>query len=265
MTPKDFINYLSGKSFPVLKSLAIAQACLESRYGAKSFYNNIYGIKCHDVNAYAGCRLGSTSEVINGQYQHNLKLAFQVYDSIDDSIEDYCRLMNLDRYRPAREATNYIEATQAIKDCGYATSINYVNSLRKIIQKYKLYKLDMQDYNITKNFKYSEFICKDGTEVPDQYQNYMLICATELQLLRDKLSRPITITSAYRTKNYNQSIGGVRNSYHLKSQACDIKVKGIKPYDLAIYAARYTNFNGIGIADSFIHLDLRNRFTIFKY
>ena len=123
----------------------------------------------------------------------------------------------------------------------------------------------LQDYNITKNFKYSEMICKDGTEVPDQYQNYMLICVTELQALRDKLGKPITITSAYRIPAWNKQVGGTRNSYHLKAQAVDIKVKGLKPYDLAIWAARYTNFNGFGIADSFIHLDLRSRFTIFKY
>ena len=50
MTPQEFIKLLSDKidkikDFPVLKSLAIAQSCLESRYGEKSFYGNIFGIK----------------------------------------------------------------------------------------------------------------------------------------------------------------------------------------------------------------------------
>jgi uncharacterized protein YcbK (DUF882 family) len=123
----------------------------------------------------------------------------------------------------------------------------------------------MEDYNITQNFKYSEFICKDGTEVPEIYKENMEVCATELQILREELGKPIIITSAYRTPEWNKKVGGKPNSYHLRMEAVDIKVKGMKPYDLAIWAARETNFNGIGIADSFIHLDLRNKFTIFKY
>ena len=47
MTPQEFIKLLSDKidkikDVPVLKSLAIAQSCLESQYGKKHFYNNIY-------------------------------------------------------------------------------------------------------------------------------------------------------------------------------------------------------------------------------
>jgi len=144
MNRQEFIEYLASKldNCPVLKSLAIAQACLESSFGTKSFYNNIYGIKCWNPDAYAGCRLGRTSEVINGEYAHGLHLAFQTYDSIDDSIADYCRLMNIKRYKRVREADNYTDATQAIKDCGYATSLSYVNSLRKLIVQYKLYEWD---------------------------------------------------------------------------------------------------------------------------
>lgn len=271
MSNQDFINLLSQKidaipDFPVLKSLAISQACLESRYGTKHFYNNLFGIKCHDVNKYAGCRLGKTSEVINGSYQHGLKLAFQTYNNFDESLQDYARLMSIKRYERVRNAKNYIEATQAVKDCGYATSLSYVNSLRKIIEQYKLMELDMQDYNITQDFRYSEFICKDGTEVPEAYQIYMQICATELQLLRNEINKPIIITSAYRTPEYNAKLkNSSKTSYHLQAKAVDIKVIGMKPYDLAIYASRYTSFMGFGIADSFIHLDLRNKFTIFKY
>ena len=144
MTRQEFIEHLASKldNCPVLKSLAIGQACLESSFGKKSFYNNIYGIKCWDPKAYAGCRLGRTSEVINGEYEHGLHLAFQTYDTIDDSIADYCRLMNIKRYKRVREATNYIDATQAIKDCGYATSLTYIKSLRRLVGQYDLTKYD---------------------------------------------------------------------------------------------------------------------------
>ena len=49
MSAQNFINQLKNiinkiDNFPVLTSLAIAQACLESGYGEKSFYNNFYNI-----------------------------------------------------------------------------------------------------------------------------------------------------------------------------------------------------------------------------
>lgn len=45
-----------------------------------------------------------------------------------------------------------------------------------------------------------------------------------LQPLRDKLKKPIIITSGYRCKNLNTLVGGVGNSQHLYGQACDFVV-----------------------------------------
>lgn len=271
MSNKDFINTLSQKidsipDFPVRKSLAISQACLESRYGAKHFYNNIFGIKCHDINKYAGCRLGSTSEVINGSYQHNLKLAFQVYDSIDDSIQDYADLMRKDRYQRVRQALHYIDATQAVKDCGYATSLTYINSLQKIIETNKLYELDykMKDHYITQHFKYSEFFCR-GEEPPQIYYDNIVKVATELEKLREIVKRPIRINSGWRSPEVNKLLGGAKNSQHLTGKACDIKVSLFNNKNVPLYACRYTGFNGIGVGVTYTHLDTRDNFTIWYY
>jgi len=57
-------------------------------------------------------------------------------------LRDYARLMNISRYKPVREAKNYLEATEQVVACGYATSPTYRDSLRKIIEQYKLYELD---------------------------------------------------------------------------------------------------------------------------
>jgi len=56
-TPQEFIELLSEKinkikDFPVLKSLAISQACLESRYGTRHFYDNYRGGKRYDISNY---------------------------------------------------------------------------------------------------------------------------------------------------------------------------------------------------------------------
>jgi uncharacterized protein YcbK (DUF882 family) len=268
MNRQEFIDLLASKldNCPVLKSLAIAQACLESAFGTRSFYNNIYGIKCWNPDAYAGCRLGRTSEVIDGSYQHGLHLAFQTYHSIDDSIEDYCRLMNISRYKRVREATNYLEATIAIKNCGYATSLTYVESLRRIINQYDLTRYDEGIMQLTKNFTLSEF-----GNVPDKYIDNIKEVAIQLQKVRDLLGKPIIITSGYRTPAHNQAVGGASNSMHIYGKAADCHMSGVPLHKFLAYLIKYTDFNGYGIGNplkrggNLIHCDTRDKFTVWVY
>jgi len=275
MTRQEFVSLLASKldNCPVLKSLAIAQACLESGFGKHSFYNNIYGIKCHDTNAYAGCRLGKTSEVIDGSYHHGLKLAFQTYDSIDDSIVDYCNLMKYDRYTRVRDADNYIDATAMIKACGYATSLTYRNSLRRVIEQNDLTKYDKEgtmdaDTQLTTNFKYGEFYSNSTSgkkiEPPEELYDNVLLVAQELQKVRDATGRPIRITSGWRSVEWNKVIGGAKFSRHLLGLAADIKVY-IPQKELLIYLGRHTCFNGFGISNSFTHVDVRSIITTWYY
>ena len=58
-----------------------------------------------------------------------------------------------------------------------------------------------------------------------------------LQPLRDKLGKPIIITSGYRCKalNSHPKIKGANNSQHITGHAADIKVSYITPYNLWIY------------------------------
>lgn len=270
MNNQEFISYLIPltKQNVVLQSLLISQICLESAYGKKHFYNNYLGIKCHKG---VSCREANTKEYINGNYG-NYKLAFAVYNDITDCIADYLRIMGYTRYKPVREAKNYLEATEQIRLCGYATSPTYVTSLRKIIEKYKLYELDYKmnpNTQLTNNFKYFEFFSGSASgikiEPPEEYFETIKYIANQLQIVRDIINKPIIINSAYRTKEHNITVGGAKNSKHLEAKAVDIKVSGIIPTDLALYFARYTEFNGYGIAYNFIHLDTRERFTIWKY
>ena len=269
MTPQEFINWLTPKlaNIPVLKSLAIAQICLESRYGKKHFYNNYLGIKCHNPNKYAGCRLGKTSEYIDGSYSHNLRLAFQTYHNIEENIEDYSRLMNISRYKPVRESTDYLEATEQIRKCGYATSPTYQKNLRKIIEKYKLYELDSimdKDTQLTQHFKWGEFWCRN-IEPPEEYYDNILLVATELEKLRGVVGKPIRINSAYRTPTVNKLLGGSKNSKHLTAEAADIRVIGFPNNEVGYFAARYTHFQGFGIGRTYTHLDTRDKFAIWFY
>lgn len=46
-----------------------------------------------------------------------------------------------------------------------------------------------------------------------------------LQPIRDKLGKPMIITSGYRCQGLNKKVGGVSNSQHTKGQAVDFYVK----------------------------------------
>lgn len=50
-----------------------------------------------------------------------------------------------------------------------------------------------------------------------------------LQPLREKLGKPITVTSGYRNSQVNKLVGGAANSQHTKGQAADIVVKDYTP------------------------------------
>jgi hypothetical protein len=257
MTPQEFINLLQTKTFVVNKSMAIAQACIESGFGKHSFHNNIYGIKCHKG---VKCMDAKTKEVVNGEYK-DFKLAFAVYDSIDDCIADYNRIMSLPRYKPVREAKDYKEACYQVKKCGYATGKLYDINLIKLIEEYKL----MEIY-LTPNFKLSEFACKDGTPVPDFLIDNIKLVATELQKVRDYYGKPIRINSGYRTKEWNDKVGGSPKSYHLVCLAADTKPMwqiSIDEYYKKV--KELTNFKGYGISLNFLHTDLRKDYQVWIY
>ena len=67
---------------------------------------------------------------------------------------------------------------------------------------------------------------------------------------------PFTITSGFRTKNWNKRVGGVENSSHLKGLAVDIKAIDSKQRYIILNALFNVGFNRIGIAKSFIHCDI---------
>lgn len=114
----------------------------------------------------------------------------------------------------------------------------------------------LNDIRLSKNFHLSEFVCKDGSEKVKI--DHQLIY--RLQLLRDKIGKPVRITSGYRTEQWNKDVGGVPSSQHLLGKAADIQVDGITPENLAAVAAD-VGFDGIGIYKNFLHVDVRGQYA----
>ncbi|WP_336834407.1 YcbK family protein [Sphingobacterium siyangense] len=116
---------------------------------------------------------------------------------------------------------------------------------------------------LTKNFKLEEFDCKDGTPVPKQYYGNVTKLAKNLQVLRDYLGVPVTVTgSGYRTPSHNKAVGGVPNSKHLTAEAGDINAKGYTPSQLAAVIEKLIKEGkmvqgGLGIYPGFLHYDIR--------
>lgn len=113
-----------------------------------------------------------------------------------------------------------------------------------------------QDGNkqLSPNFKVKEFRCKDGS---DKILIDVDFVRDKLQKIRDHFGKPITINSAYRNAVYNKSVGGAKNSYHVKGQAFDIVVKGVTPSDVSKYAQQI-GIPGIIQYNTFTHVDSRS-------
>lgn len=104
-------------------------------------------------------------------------------------------------------------------------------------------------------FKVKEFACKDGSQVVfiDDY-----LC-TILDILRNKLGKPIIITSGYRTPWWNEKSGGAKYSYHMRGMAADIKVNGMSAKELAKELDKIVpNGCGIIVYNSWVHFDVRD-------
>lgn len=112
----------------------------------------------------------------------------------------------------------------------------------------------LNNIKLSKNFRLKEFMCKEGKQE-------VLIAdglVEKLQALRDYLNKPITIVSAYRSPVYNRKINGSSKSQHIHGRAVDIKVSGISTEEVA-KAAIKLGFKGIGIYDTFTHVDIREK------
>ena len=80
----------------------------------------------------------------------------------------------------------------------------------------------------------------------------------KLDEARERAGIPFVINSAYRSSEHNAKIGGKPNSSHLKGLAVDISVTNSRQRFIVLNALLEVGFTRIGIADTFIHVDLDN-------
>lgn len=112
-------------------------------------------------------------------------------------------------------------------------------------------------------------IPKPGTA---EYRNIIRLIETTLDPLRDKLGKPIRVTSGYRPEKLNNAVGGSKTSAHRKGLAADLQTGNAgsdnvkimeamlatgKDFDQII--AEYPVFDSTGAVKSakWIHIGLR--------
>lgn len=78
----------------------------------------------------------------------------------------------------------------------------------------------------------------------------------KLQALRDRLRKPLILTSAYRSPEHNRRVGGAKNSQHMQGIAFDVRMDNHDPHEFEA-AARAVGFTGFGyyVKSGFMHID----------
>ena len=128
------------------------------------------------------------------------------------------------------------------------------------------------------NFKMSELIHSDRA-VQEKINNMpdinSLDCMLELivnclQPIRDLIKKPMIITSGYRCKLLNENVDGKDKSQHMKGQAVDFKIEGMKPAEIVnIIKESGIEFDQlINEYDSWVHVSYckgKNRRQVLKY
>lgn len=155
MTQQEFIDeiakygqkYYKQFGYKVISPM-IAQACLESAYGTspKASFHNYFGLKyrknrvtCN--NGYF--EAGGSEQNPNGTYRPlPSNTAWYSFENMEMGVKGYYEFLNIPNYAKVREANSPLEYLQEIKKAGYATSLNYVNNVYAVIQKWNLTKYD---------------------------------------------------------------------------------------------------------------------------
>jgi len=124
------------------------------------------------------------------------------------------------------------------------------NHVREGTETYLIPRLG-SEYKVGKHFALWEFACHDGTPIVLVHPALLYF----LDKMRQHLDAPVEVNSGFRTKAYNEKIGGATGSTHLYGMAADVVVDGYTPEEVADYAEE-REVGGLGRYDDFTHIDV---------
>lgn len=100
--------------------------------------------------------------------------------------------------------------------------------------------------------------------VPVELHSNLIRLAEGLEILRSALKRPIIITCGYRNAAHNRRVGGVRDSFHLKAMAADLRCPPYAPstvYNIltGLIVLGKMEEGGVGLYPGHVHYDFRGQ------
>jgi len=106
---------------------------------------------------------------------------------------------------------------------------------------------------LTKHFSLQEFVKSqtaermgiDNTPPEDIIPKLSFIATQILEPLREKIDKPIIITSGYRCPELSKAIGSSENSQHCKGEAVDIEAFGMSTLNLAEMIINHFEFDQV--------------------
>lgn len=194
--------------YKLYNSVIIAQSVLETGWGQSKIMmkaNALFGIKAG--SGWKGKVYSSyTNEVYDG-IECTEYATFRAYDSIEESIEDYYKLIK-NNYKKALNCDSQRESIQAIKNGGYATDPDYVSKIMSIINANDF----VEKYDLIEDNEYTTGHYIVNTDV--------LTVRTSPKIEEDNWLRYSQLTSNAQKQIYEKS--GSKPNGLVKGVECDV-------------------------------------------
>lgn len=163
----------------VLASITLAQCILESGWASTELAkraNNLFGMKIVlSSNSWPSVWDGKSKVNIRTQEQtksgqaYYIHADFRQYPCIEDSLADHSAYLtgakngSQLRYTGLKGCTDYVQAATIIKRGGYATDVEYVQKLTRIIKEH-----DLTRFDVVKNESNTEPVIKSAPKTEFQ-------------------------------------------------------------------------------------------------
>lgn len=146
---QSIVDSLRGQKLNILPSVTIAQAILESNWGKSSLAKeakNLFGIKSSKDWTGEVYKKQTKEQKPTGEV-YTITADFRKYGSYLESIKDHDKFFistpwRVQNYKKVLEAKNYKTQALALRECGYATDLNYGNKLISLIERLGLQQYD---------------------------------------------------------------------------------------------------------------------------
>ena len=147
-------------------------------------------------------------------------------------------------------------------------SSEFYVSANKLTDKEREGLLNLGDEGLEGRFKFNSSVLNMGKFVSDAvegdgYRNVQPEVWTKLTIVARRMSKTFTINSGYRSPQYNDQVGGAKNSSHKSGLAIDVSMSGISDEDIRKFIRTASQEGFMGIAyysgSNFVHLDMGAR------